>query len=370
MTKNEFDYSVEVRDREGQRLARFPAHINFEPAAEAAAFGAQRKAHPSVTTPGRFTTIIEPTPHATAGSPYCSGFRVKIEAAGAEIFARDFASSFFKPAAVAASSALVKKGVMKEGDRFNYLVAAYPQVAAANAVDAPPKPRITVKPVAVPLPLRDGRLGDFTNRSVPFGELLEEDAPVYIPQEVIEQANALTERAGDKETGGILVGHLVRDKAIPDIGVVVTAQIPVRHAHGKSTELTFTAKTWAAVADALALRDQGELMLGWWHSHPGRYWAATTCAKCPPERRRVCPISSDFFSQHDVTLHEQIYPKAYSLALVVTNTEEGLRQALYGWRDGVVQRRGFFIQRNPDRPLQVAEAVPTQENQDHEKTCT
>jgi proteasome lid subunit RPN8/RPN11 len=368
--KNEFDYSLEVRDSAGNRLARFPANVNFEPAAEAATFGAQRKAHPSVTTPGRFTTTIEPLPHATAGFPYCGGFRVKVEADGAESFAREFASGYFKPAAVAASSALVKKGVMKEGDRFNYLVAAYPRVAAASAVDAPGQPRFTVKSIAAPLPARDGRLGEFTKRSVPFGELLEEDAPVYIPQEVIEQANAQTERARDKETGGILVGHLVRDAGIPDIGVVVTGQIPVRHAQGKSTELTFTPKTWAAMEDAIALRGNDEVMLGWWHSHPGRYWAATTCAKCPPERRRVCPISSDFFSAHDVNLHEKIFPKAYSLALVVTNTEEGLRQALYGWRNGTVERRGFFIQRNPDRPLQVTEAVPTQENQDHEKTCT
>lgn len=368
--KNDFDYVLEVLDLAGKRLAQFPAHVNFEPAVEAATFRAQRSAHPSVIAQRRFETTIDPLPHATAGPTYCGGFRVKIEADGAEPFARDFASAYFKPAAVAASSALVKKGVMKEGDRFNYLVAAYPRVAAATAAGVPAQPRFTVKAVEAPLPLRDGRLAEFTKCSVPFGELLEEDAPTYIPQEVIEQVNALTERARDKETGGILVGHLVRDAAIPDIGIVVTGQIPVRYAQGKSTELTFTPKTWAALDKEIAHRGNGEAMLGWWHSHPGRYWAATTCAKCPPERRRVCPISSDFFSAHDVNFHEKIFPKAYSLALVVTNTEDGLRQALYGWRDGAVERRGFFIQRNPDRPLQATEAVPTPQDHDYEKTCS
>jgi hypothetical protein len=84
----------------------------------------------------------------------------------------------------------------------------------------------------------------------------------------------------------------------------------------------------------------------------------------------VCPITSLFFSEHDVNLHEKIFPKAYSLALVVTNTEEGLRQALYGWRDALVQRRGFFLQRNQDRPLEAIEAVTTPEIQAHETSCS
>jgi hypothetical protein len=113
-------------------------------------------------------------------------------------------------------------------------------------------------------------------------------------------------------------------------------------------------------------------MVGWWHSHPGKYWQQTTCAKCPPERRRVCPIASNFFSAHDVSLHETIFPKAYTIALVITNTEEKLRQALYGWRDARLVQRGFFIQRHPDRPLEATEAIPNPENSDHdhEKTCS
>lgn len=364
MIINDHKYSVEYSDPDGRRLAQIAAEINFEPASECTALAAQRKAHPSVTKAGRKTTI-EPIPHLTAGSPYVSGFTVKLEADGAESFTREFPSSYFRTAAHAGSTALVKKGVMKEGDRFHYIVAAHPMVEVLAD-----KRRMIIQQLEQPLPVREGKLGAFTKQSVPFGELLESDPPVYVPQEVIEQANALTERARDKETGGILIGHLYQDADIPDIGVVVTAQIPARHAQGKSTELTFTPKTWAAVRDTLALREQGEIMLGWWHSHPGKYWAATTCAKCPPERRRVCPISSNFFSAHDENLHEKIFPKAYSLALVITNTEEGLRQALYGWRDGLVQQRGFFIQRNQDRPLEAIEAVATPENHDHEKTCT
>ena len=364
MMNNPFNYVLEILDGERHRLAQLPAQINFEPASEAAAFSAQRKAHPSVHHAGRHTTI-EPVPHATAGSPYCGGFRVRIDAEGIESFSRDFPSSYFKPAAVAGSAALVRKGVLKEGDPFHYLVSAHPRGDSPSG-----KPRIAVQEVVKPLLLREGRFGEFTRHSVPFGELLAIDPPVYIPQEVLEQANALTVRARDKETGGILVGYLVQDSGIPDIGVVVTAQIPARHAQGKSTELTFTPKTWSAVRDALALRDNGEIMVGWWHSHPGKYWQQTTCAKCPPERRRVCPIARNFFSAQDENLHETIFPKAYNVALVITHTEEGLRQALYGWRDGLVQQRGFFIQRNPHRPLEAIEAVATPETPDHETTCS
>lgn len=308
---------------------------------------------------------IGPVTHPTAGSPYCGGFRVTLMADGAEPFACDFEFTYFRAAAEAGSTSLVEKGVLQKGDKFQYRVAAYPQPTALA-----PKPRFAVQEVEAPLPLREGRLAEFTGQSVPVGELLEEDMPVYFAQEVIEQANTLTERAREKETGGILIGHLHRDAAIPDIGAVITAQVPVKFAQAKSTELTFTPKTWASARDTIALRGRGEIMLGWWHSHPARYWAETTCAKCPPERRAVCPVSRNFFSSDDIHLHETIFPKAFNVALVVTNTEGGLQQALFGWNsNGLVRQRGFFIQRHPTRPLEAVAAVATP-GELHEPSCT
>jgi len=77
-----------------------------------------------------------------------------------------------------------------------------------------------------------------------------------------------------------------------------------------------------------------------------------------------------FFSEDDVCLHETVFPAAYHTALVVTNTDEGLQHALFGWRHGMVGQRGFHIL-NPDRPWQPVNATiaPIQGEKPHEHLC-
>ena len=113
--------------------------------------------------------------------------------------------------------------------------------------------------------------------------------------------------------------------------------IGARHAQGQLTRLTFTAESWTAVQAALDLRRKAEMMLGWWHSHPSRVW----CQKCPVEKQKVCPLAMDFFSEHDRQLHRTVFPRAYSVALVVNDSVNGLSYSLFGWREGVVASRGF-----------------------------
>lgn len=367
MICNEYHWVIEFLKPDGGRLAQLPARINFESAVEDTAWAAQRRAHPAVSRT-RSGTTIEPLPDPTAGSPLCRGFRVALGPDAPDRFTRDFDTSYFREAAEAGAASLVEKGVLRKGDKYHYRVAAYPRPLRPAPAEAD-RPRVTVEATDAPLDLRPGRLADLTAASVPIGDILEVDTPVYITQEVIEQTSQLTERAREKETGGILIGHLHEDPLIPDIGVVITAQVPARYTRASSTELTFTPKTFAAVQATIAARDRGEVYLGWWHSHPSKYWAATTCANCPPERRRVCPVNTQFFSSADRHVHETLFPKSFNVALVVTHTEEGLQQALFGWRHGIIRPRGFFIQRQPDRPLLARAAVATPDAS-HEPACS
>ena len=151
---------------------------------------------------------------------------------------------------------------------------------------------------------------------------------------------ALTLEAGSAETGGILIGHLYKDASLPEIAVVVTAQIPARHTVSKTTKLTFTAETWTAVQAALDLRRSGEKMVGWFHSHPS---FAFCNPECPPERRATCALQKPFLSGDDLLLHRAVFAKAWQVALLCNNADAGLEFALFGWRHGLVQRRGFTL---------------------------
>ena len=42
-------------------------------------------------------------------------------------------------------------------------------------------------------------------------------------------------------------------------------------------------------------------------------------------------------------MHQVTFPRAYSVALLCTNTFTGPRFSLYGWKDGVLSERGFHV---------------------------
>jgi len=104
-------------------------------------------------------------------------------------------------------------------------------------------------------------------------------------------------------------------------------------------KLTFTSDTWTDVRAAVALRNAGELLVGWWHSHPAHAW----CKACPLERQRVCQLSTGFLSTEDRALHRAMFVAAFTQALVVTQSAAGLETKLFGWRRGALQPRGFRL---------------------------
>ena len=121
--------------------------------------------------------------------------------------------------------------------------------------------------------------------------------------------------------------------------VEVTAQIAAKHTVADESKVTFTSETWTDVRQAIALRRSNEIALGSWHSHPARFW----CSKCPEERQRACALGAGFMSADDRALHRTIFPRAFSVALVVTNALAGLHTTAFGWRLGAIEPRGFFL---------------------------
>jgi proteasome lid subunit RPN8/RPN11 len=317
-------------------LGQVSVVVDWEPAREWAEFLAIRRGLLPADEAGRVSTI-QPIWHSTLGEPYMKGFRVSVETSGAATAATEFTNAYFRAMAKQAAALLTKKGVLKKGERFKFLAAAFPRQEKSQEAS---KLTFTTEEVTPGLPVKDGLLAEFIDGSACQGTLDADDMPLFVPERILEEAKALSKAAGAKETGGILIGHLVGDAGLPEVFAEVTAQIPARHTEAELTKLTFTSETWTDVRAALDLRRRGEIMLGWWHSHPVREW----CKGCSLESQKVCAMGKDFFSAHDHALHRTIFPRAYSVALVVNDLcGEHATFSLFGWRRGLLESRGFHV---------------------------
>lgn len=336
MLKDSYQYALMLYGQGQVALGQVAVTVDWETAREWAEFRAIRQGLLPADEAGRVAQV-EPIGHATLGEPYMNGFRVSVEMNGQAKVATDFTNAYFKQLAKQAAALLTKKGVLKKGERFKFLAAAFPRPQDAQAAS---KFSFTTEDVTPGLSLKEASLARFIEESAFQGSADKEDMPVFVPQRVLDEAKALSEEAGAKETGGILIGHLARDARVPEVFAEVTAQIPARHTEAELTKLTFTQETWTDVRGALELRRKGEIMLGWWHSHPVREW----CKGCSLESRKVCTMAKAFFSAHDHALHRTIFPRAYSVALVVNDLgDECTTFSAFGWRRGLLESRGFHV---------------------------
>jgi len=254
----------------------------------------------------------------------------------------DFPSSYFGEAASQTSAEFVKRGKLAAGDEYLFQAVAF--AGNGNGKTGGGMDLEVVEETA--LPVVESRLGDFERRSSPAGLVDADDMPAFIPQRVLDEAAALTRGAEGRETGGILIGRLHRDAALPEIFAEVTAQIPAEHTRGTSARLTFTPETWSAASAAVRLRNQSEIYLGYWHSHPVREWCRSR--ECTPEKQKTCRLAKDFFSEDDAAVMRAAFPRAHSLGLVVNDTAfAGPSFSLFGWRGGRIHPRGFFLLEEP-----------------------
>ena len=354
MLKIEHKFVMEMLKPDGASLGLFSPEVDWEPAREYVRLLGLRRGLAGGEA------VVEPVWDEKTGEPNASGARLTDGAAVGEI-----AREYFKPLAVGISGELVEKKILKPGELFLYKILAFRN---------PPEPAngsgfaFSVRDTSPPLPFIDSPLSLLESASVACGEAVAGDVPVFIPQHVFDEAEALTLEAGEVETGGILIGNIHRDAGLPEIAVVITAQIPARHTESKTTSLTYTADTWTAVQAALDLRKSDEVMLGWWHSHPSFKFCN---AECPPERRRDCALQKPFLSGDDLLLHRAVFPKAYHIALLANLADAGLDFSLYGWRHGVVRRRGFNVLGATER-LREKTKFSTQTSTgetDHDSSC-
>jgi proteasome lid subunit RPN8/RPN11 len=349
MIRSQHRFAVEFFDEAGCGVCQQPLDPNWEPAVEWSRFEAMR--HLPVDQWGtleRAAAEVIPVPAATA--PYVNGFRVDISLPSPRRIGTDFPLTWFKRAVESAAAALVKAGKLTGGGRYSYRLLAFRNGQPLK----PQPPAFSIEEFPLPpIPVRFD-LGSFGEQHVSGGENAECVFPVFIPERVLKEAADQAQAVGAKETGGILLGHLLLDEQRHQLGVLVAAQIPALHTEAECESLVFTENTWAAAASAIALRGRrSEMWVGWWHSHPSRFW----CKDCPPEKQRTCLLKqASWLSSHDLSLHESTCPKSFNLALLITHADEGVvRPALFSWHRGLVVRRTFALVRDPDKGVSEPE---------------
>lgn len=335
MIQTAYRFVLQLLTREGTPLAQHPSQASLEPVAEWALLSALRQGCRG-QVPQDVT--VSPIPDETRGLPYVRALRVESSDPRSSPPACVIPVVFFAPEARVASAALVQQGRLREGESFTYRVLAF---ARGPAPEAAPAGLGDFEEVAAAPALVAGRLGPLIEASTEFGGAESGLLPVFMPASVLYEVVDLAQRADGREVGGVLIGSLVADDTLPELGVNVTAQIPARHALSESDKLTFTPETWAAVEAALALRRSNEVIQGWWHTHPARHWCAQR--QCTPEVRRACPLQVGHFSADDIFLHENVFAKAFHVALLMTVADDGFRPTLYGYDHGRLRRRGFRI---------------------------
>jgi proteasome lid subunit RPN8/RPN11 len=316
---------------------------------EWASFSAARKFPDPAARDLRLDEIVcrlEPCFDPELGPPYVARFRA-VTALRNRSLELEIPTTYFRDLAQTASSQFVARGDLAPGEVFQYRICAYAALVRQVTEGLAPRSPFAVRPIAQALAVNQRSLDGYVEASLPHGSCGEDTFPVFIPRHVLREAADVMRAAGAKETGGILVGHLHRDAIQPELFAEVTAQVPAQYAVQELTRLAFTPDTWVAVDTAISLRQQNEIYLGWWHSHPSGEW----CEACPPETRQRCKLSGrvpgSFFSTLDLALHRSVFPRAYSVALVLTQEcrdgNGGPTAQLYGWHQGMMVARGFQV---------------------------
>jgi hypothetical protein len=331
----DYSFELELSREDGELIARVPVDPDWTRAHDCLHFAAVRKGRlPALTcAPAAGNLRIAPVWAEQSGAPYIDAVILTLACDDGEVRSM-VPRTYFSSLARATSIALDRRA----DEDLQYRVCATP---------APRRPfrqiptAFEVEEVVQQLSLAPKALDDaLESATIADAELDDGDMPLFVPATVFEETRAQAQAAGDIETGGILIGHLYRDTATPEIFAEVTAQIPAAHADSQTTRLTFTADTWAAARAAVALRRRHEHLLAFWHSHAD--WCRLR--GCPRERRLECSGALPFLSAEDVHLFGTCFGRAYHTTLLVSeSTARGWTCAMYGWRRGIVARRAFHI---------------------------
>lgn len=332
-----YRFVLDVRTPEGRlihglRLER----ADFARAVEETFFDALRA--------GDFAGYAVPTdgvrivPTFRGDGPRSAGFEVILPTPAGERRER-FGLEFFKTLARRTGAQLALAGKVAGDATVAYHLAAFAEEPVAVR-----RAGLTIELDEEPatIPIREG-----SRAALGVSEAIDapgpDDFPVLIPRHVVEESVTEARRAPDREVGGVLLGHLRRGERA-ELFLEVSCLVPCEQTEATGVSVTFTHDTWARVREVADWRGEGELIVGWMHSHPFRL-----CAECPAAVPPECRAKILFYSADDEFLMELTFPRPFMvglLAAVDPKLEAALGRPpvkLFGWKGGVIVPRGFEV---------------------------
>ena len=326
---------------DGTQLGHCPVEPDYYPVEQSLRFRAQRLLG---SAPTGTRVRIEPI-WADPSSRYLAGVAAELQGAGSEEIRCELPITYFSSQVRVSSKRIISEPATA-GNPLQYKLMALPLDEIGPTETASGRDWSVTEVVSNPV-FGERSLLLYRESAHQIGnsdEVADDDYPFFLPSSLLREFETLKVAAGGIETGGILVGHLYKDDASPEIFCVATALIPAEHTFANSTKLSFSPETWAAAQVAVNRRGQGEIWCAWIHSHPSRYWC-----KCDPETQKTCPLASEFFSADDVGVHRAVFSEPYQVGFVVSDRplpDGGWNEAvtsLYGWRNGTVESRRFYL---------------------------
>jgi proteasome lid subunit RPN8/RPN11 len=317
------------------------AKADFARAAEAAFFDGLRRGVFSKYDFRPDDAVIRPRFYTPGGgSPRIEGFEVSLPTPDGGEHSLAFERRIFHNLVRRTGAQLIVAGKVPQGAVLLYQATGY-----ANEATRPRSGGFTIEleAEAPEIPVRPGaRKG--LGPAQAWDGARPGDFPVLVPRHVIDEAVEEAKRAPEREVGGVLLGHLRRDEDSGELYLEVTCLVPAEQTQATELSVTFTGETWARVREVIAVRGEGEIFVGWMHSHPMRF-----CAECTLPVKQECIDKVLFYSSDDEFLMELSFARPFMvglLAAVEPRLEGALGHApvkLFGWRNGLIEARGFEV---------------------------
>ncbi len=100
-------------------------------------------------------------------------------------------------------------------------------------------------------------------------EPLEGQLLVLVDENALESLHAWLDNETTREHGGVLVGRPWVDRETGRPYIVIHAAPPALDSEGSSVHLQFTPETWAFISGMIDADFPDQMIVGWYHSHPG-----------------------------------------------------------------------------------------------------